>query len=220
MTESQKSHQNQQKTTDQARDEARKVGQDAQAQAAEIKDQAAQTAQQVAGHARVEAEQVVTEARDQVRGLIDTTLGEVRGRAAEGQTALAGTVRSLSQELQQLTQESSASGPVAQLAGDLAGRGDKLATWLGDKQPDDVLLEVRRFAARKPTTFLALAAGAGLLAGRLARGQRDLAQDEQQVQQIAQRPRVETYESYVHTEPVARPDGYREPGLGIDGGLR
>lgn len=135
------SHDKQQKT-EQAREEARKVGQNVTAQASEVKDQATQATQQVAGQARAEAEQVVTEARDQVRGLIDTTLGEVRSRAAEGQSALASTVRSFSQELQQMTGESSASGPVAQLAGDLAGRGDKLASWLGDKEPDDVLLEV------------------------------------------------------------------------------
>ncbi|MEL4504414.1 hypothetical protein AAEX63_06645 [Luteococcus sp. H138] len=187
---------------EQARVEAEQLGQNAKQKAAEVKDTAAEATTKVTGQAKQEAQQVATEAQDQIRGLVDTTLGEVRGRASEGQTALAGTVGSLSQELQQLTRESSASGPVAQFAGDIASRGEQLASWLENHEPDDVLVEVRRFAARKPTTFLALAAGAGLIAGRLARGTRDLSQDEQQRPAVAPAPRGQ----YQVTEPVRSTD--------------
>lgn len=175
---------------EQARAEAEQLGQNAKDKAAEVKDSAAAATATVADQAKQEAQQVAGEAQSQIRGLVDSTVGEFRGRASEGQTALAGTVGSLSQELQQLTRESSASGPVAQLAGDLAARGEQLAGWLEQHEPDDVLVEVRRFAARKPTTFLALAAGAGLLAGRLARGTRDLAQDDQQIPSQPTRPQL------------------------------
>ncbi|WP_420175151.1 hypothetical protein [Luteococcus sp. OSA5] len=166
---------------DQAKTEAQKVGRDAKQQAEQVKQTAVQDGQQVLDTAKQEATQVAAEAGDQLRGLLDTTVGEFRGRAHEGQTALAGTVRGLSDELSQLTRNAETSGPVAQLTGDLANRGTALAGWLENHEPDDVVLEVRRFAARKPGTFLALAAGAGLLAGRLARGTRELAQDEQPV---------------------------------------
>ena len=45
-----------------------------------------------------------------------------------------------------------------------------MASWLENREPGDLLGEVQRFARNKPGTFLLLAAGAGVLAGRLTRG--------------------------------------------------
>ncbi|MEL4358449.1 MULTISPECIES: hypothetical protein [unclassified Luteococcus] len=215
-------------TKEQARLEAQQLGETGKQQASEVKDQAVDATRQVTDQAKQQAADVAGEAKDQIRGLLDTTAGELRGRAGEGQTALAGTVRALSDEMRQLTSESSASGPVAQLAGDLAGRGQNLAGWLEHHEPDDVLREVRRFAARKPTTFLALAAGAGLLAGRLARGTRELAQEDQapQLANTQYPQRVVTHEAY---PPVAADPAPVNPALAnptvtdpylADGGLR
>src|SRR4029077_10670527 len=44
------------------------------------------------------------------------------------------------------------------------------AGWLADRDPGALLDEVRSFARRKPGTYLAIALGAGVLAGRLTRG--------------------------------------------------
>ena len=54
-----------------------------------------------------------------------------------------------------------------------AGRGKgahQAAGWLADRDPGSLLDEVRSFARRKPGTYLAIAMGAGVLAGRLTRG--------------------------------------------------
>lgn len=52
-------------------------------------------------------------------------------------------------------------------------RISEVADWLEQRDPQDLLNDVTRFARRRPGTFLAIAAGAGLLAGRMGRGIRD-----------------------------------------------
>lgn len=206
---------------EQAQREAEQVATEAKAKAADLKDATVEGGQQVAETAKLEAAQVAGEARDQVRTLIDSTVGEFRTRANDGQNAIATTVRGLSDELGQLGQGKPASGPVAEFVSDIASRGDNLAQWLEQSSPDDVLLEVRRFAARKPGTFLAIAAGAGLLAGRLARGTRDLASDaeldtnpyQRRAQFGESRFRSEGYQvsERSYTEPQYTQPQYTEP---------
>jgi hypothetical protein len=50
---------------------------------------------------------------------------------------------------------------------------DSLGRWLDSHGPDEVLDEVRSFARRRPGTFLLIAAGAGVVLGRLTRGLKD-----------------------------------------------
>jgi hypothetical protein len=56
------------------------------------------------------------------------------------------------------------------LAQEASRRGGAIADWLDTHEPADVLDEVKRFARRRPVAFLALAAAAGVVAGRLTRG--------------------------------------------------
>ena len=64
-------------------------------------------------------------------------------------------------------------GMAAGLAHQVASRVRDAGQWLGDRKPGQVVDEVQSFARRKPTVFLVLAAGAGLVAGRLTRGLKD-----------------------------------------------
>src|SRR5215217_7283049 len=48
-----------------------------------------------------------------------------------------------------------------------ADRADRLADWLGEREPGDLVQEVRSFARRRPGVFLAGAALAGVVVGRL-----------------------------------------------------
>jgi hypothetical protein len=61
-------------------------------------------------------------------------------------------------------------GVASDLIRQAAQRSESVASWLENKQPGDLLGEVQRFARNRPGTFLLLAAGAGVLAGRLTRG--------------------------------------------------
>jgi hypothetical protein len=54
-----------------------------------------------------------------------------------------------------------------------ADRAHGAASWLEQREPADLLDEVRNFARRRPGAFLIGAAVAGLAAGRLTRGLKD-----------------------------------------------
>ena len=62
-------------------------------------------------------------------------------------------------------------GAAADLARDAASRARDAGQWLDGRRPAQVVDEVQSFARRRPGVFLALAAAAGLVAGRLTRGE-------------------------------------------------
>ena len=72
-------------------------------------------------------------------------------------------------------------GMSADLAHHAASRARGAGQWLGDRKPGQVVDEMQSFARRKPAVFLALAAGAGLVAGRLTRGLKDASNDDSAV---------------------------------------
>ena len=51
-----------------------------------------------------------------------------------------------------------------------ADKAREVAQWLDGRDPGSLIEEVRSYARRRPGTYLAIALGAGLLAGRLTRG--------------------------------------------------
>lgn len=140
---------------------------------ADVKGTAVAAGQDVLDSAKHEAGQVVQEAKVQGRRLLDESVGELRGQASTIQAKLADTVQALSDELGAMAASPDANGPVAQFAGTGREYGDRAAAWLRDNDLDQAVHGIRQYAARNPWTFLALAGGAGLLVGRLARGLRD-----------------------------------------------
>ena len=91
-------------------------------------------------------------------------------RADAQQQRIATVVHSLSKELGGMASASDESGPLTDLAQQASSKGGEIATWLENREPSDVLAEVKRFARRRPVMFLGLCAVAGVVAGRLARG--------------------------------------------------
>ena len=63
------------------------------------------------------------------------------------------------------------------LVDDVARRAGDAASWLDQRDPGSLLEEARSFARQRPGTFLAIAAGVGVLAGRLSRSLVDEARD-------------------------------------------
>jgi hypothetical protein len=63
-----------------------------------------------------------------------------------------------------------APGPARDLIQQASGKLEELGSWLQDREPADLLDEVRAYARRKPGTFLLGAALAGIVAGRLTTG--------------------------------------------------
>lgn len=136
-------------------------------------EQAADSGKHVAGVAKEQASDVTSEARYQGRRLFDQAGGELRDQAHGQQQRLAGSLRSIGQELSSMSdgsQQPGRSGPATEMTRQLSQYTHQAADWLEQRQPGEVLDEVRRFARRRPGTFLAIAAVGGLAAGRLTRG--------------------------------------------------
>jgi len=113
----------------------------------------------VVGATREQAKGVVAGARSQIAGEAD----RVTGRAAD---ALAGTARDLSDLA---SGNVSPDSQAAQLVRQAAERVDTIATRLSDRGYEGVADDVSRWARAHPGTFLAAAAGAGFLIGRVFR---------------------------------------------------
>jgi len=156
----------------------------AKGQAAEVTQGAVQAGQHVAGVAKDQAANVGAEAGRQAKDLLSQTGSELSQQAAQGQQRLAQGIRALGDELHSMTQRSEQSGPATDLARQGAQRSHDIASWLEQREPADVLDDVKTFARQRPGTFLLLAAGVGLLAGRMTRGLKAAAGDESETQQV------------------------------------
>jgi hypothetical protein len=142
----------------------------AKSEAANVKDTATGAASGVKDVARSEVSNVAGEAKYQARNLVDQTRSELRGQASNQQSQLASRLNSWASELGSMASKSDDSGPMTDLAQEASRRVGEISHWLDSHEPADVLDEVKRFARRRPVAFLALAAAAGVVAGRVTRG--------------------------------------------------
>ena len=136
-----------------------------------------QAAGDVAATAGQEAKQVTREAKDQVRQLWGQTRRDLTDQAATQQTRVAGSLRELADQLGSMAGAADQDGMAVGLVDDVARRAGDAATWLDQRDPGSLLEEARSFARQRPGTFLAIAAGVGVLAGRLSRSLVDEARD-------------------------------------------
>jgi len=145
-----------------ARESGKEVGEHARSAAADVKDTAAERARDVAGEARAQARDLVGHTRDTLAAHAD----EQTNRVAE-------TVEQVAYDLRSMAASASSDGIAGRLVGDLADRADALANRMRGRNSADLLDDIRDFARRRPGTFLAGAAGLGLIVGRLGRGLKD-----------------------------------------------
>ena len=142
----------------------------AKEEASNLKDTAVDAGKGVASTAKDQAVNVATEAKEQAKSLLSTATSQVQNQASTQQSRLASTLRGYADELQGVGQGSAPSGVVGDLIQQAASKGSQIAQWLEDREPGDVLEEVRRYARRRPVMFLALCGLAGVVAGRITRG--------------------------------------------------
>lgn len=150
----------------------------AKEQAASVGQSAADAGQHVAGVAKDQAKNVVGEAGTQAKDLLDQARTELAAQAATQQQRLAAGLRALGDELHSMTEHGSEAGVATDLARQGATRSHDLASWLEDREPGTLVDELKGFARQRPAAFLGLAAGAGLVGGRLTRGVKDASADE------------------------------------------
>ncbi|MEV7632244.1 hypothetical protein AB0N64_07540 [Microbacterium sp. NPDC089318] len=138
-------------------------------EASDLKDSAAGHAKDVLGAAKDEASSVVGEAKMQAKDLYAQTQRELRDQASTQQQRLASGLRSVGDDLGSMATNSSGNGIAADLVQQASGRVSAAASWLSERDPGSVLNEVKRYARRKPGTFMLAAAIGGVLIGRLTR---------------------------------------------------
>ena len=152
--------------------------------ATEAASSAKEAASDVAGHvgeagkdlaheAKERAGEVAHEAKDRAGTLLHQARTEVTEQASTQQQRLASSLRTMGAELTQMSGAADEPGYATDLVRQASGMADRLAGWFEDREPGDVMREAKDFAQRRPGAFLAIAAGAGLLAGRLLRGVKD-----------------------------------------------
>jgi len=138
--------------------------------AAEAVGQGREAAGQVAQSATERVQEVTQEAAQQARDLVGEARQHLTRQAGEQHRNLATNLRSLSGELGSMVERGGQSGTATELVSQARDRVDGLAGWLEGREPGDVVDEVRRFARRRPGTFLLGALAAGVVVGRLTRG--------------------------------------------------
>ncbi|MBT8162628.1 MULTISPECIES: hypothetical protein [Arthrobacter] len=133
-------------------------------------EQARESATDVVETAKDEAANVAAEVKTNARDLLDQARLELMDQAGRQQQKVASGLRSVSEELRSMANASEDPGVATDLVRQAAERSSSVARWLEDREPGSVLDEVKTFARQRPGAFLVLAAGAGILAGRLSRG--------------------------------------------------
>jgi hypothetical protein len=132
-----------------------------------------QTGKHVADVAREQASGVAAETGRQGRDLLQQAQGQMEEQAARGQRRVAERLLSLSGELRSMADNFGHDGVAADVVQQAAARVGDAGQWLDAREPGQVVHEVQSFARRRPAAFLLLAAGAGLVVGRLTRGLKD-----------------------------------------------
>ena len=147
-------------TGDVARDEARNVGQTAAQAGSQVASTAADQAKEVAHETKQQAQNLVHQGRQQLR---QQTVAQQQ-KAAQGLQGLAEQLRGMAQG------NAPAPGPARDLLEQATSYVEQFANRLQNREPADLLDDVRAFARRRPGSFLLGAALAGVLAGRLTSG--------------------------------------------------
>ena len=138
-------------------------------EAGNVAGQAADSATTVVETAKTEASDVASEVNASARQLFEQAKLDLADQAGIQQQKVAAGLRSISEELHSMASASDQRGVASDLVQQAADRSASLATWLDERDPGSLLDEMKSFARRRPAAFLLLAAGAGVLAGRLTR---------------------------------------------------
>jgi hypothetical protein len=150
-----------QSTTDVAKD-----------QASTVASTAAQAGSQVASTAADQAKQVTQETKRQAQDMLAQGRSQLQEQARTGQQKAGQGLADIAQQLRTMVEGGSEtpSGPAADLVRQAGDKVEEFATWIQDREPGDLVNEVRAFARRKPGVFMLGAAVAGIVAGRLTTG--------------------------------------------------
>jgi len=150
---------NDQSTKDAAKDEAKGVAKEG-----------VQGGKHVATVATDQAREVVSEAGSQAQALLAEAKSELMDQAASQKNRVAEQLHTLAEELGSMARSSDQDGLASGLAQQASQQVGTIAHWVSEREPGSLVGELKDFARAKPGTFMAVAAGIGLVAGRMTRG--------------------------------------------------
>jgi hypothetical protein len=137
---------------------------------------AADEGRHVAGVAKEETAHVASEAAGAAKNVAHDVLRNVsdvaREQSGTQRDRLVGTMSTLSSDLSSMAAQAP-SGLAGDLARQAADQARALTLRLENRDPGDILDDVRRFARRRPGVFLLGALAVGVATGRLLAGARD-----------------------------------------------
>ncbi|MBT2502489.1 hypothetical protein [Curtobacterium sp. ISL-83] len=137
--------------------------------AQDVAGDAKEKAANVAGTAKEQAANVASELGDHAKQLFGQASGTLKDQAADQQQRAAGGLRTIGEQLGQMAENTDDQGVAVKVVRDLSTRATSVASYLEARDPGSLVSELRTFAAKRPGTFIAIAAGAGILAGRLTK---------------------------------------------------
>lgn len=146
-------------TTDVAKNEAQAMG-----------GQVKEGGKHMAEVSKEEVKNVTAETGQQAKQLLEQTRSQLVSQSAQQQDRLAQGIRSLSEELSSMAQNSEQSGVASDLAKQASQKVGDVAGWLESRDPGALVEELKSFARQRPGVFLAAAAAVGLVGGRMSRG--------------------------------------------------
>lgn len=132
--------------------------------------QAVEAVHERADIARDEMGHVAESAKDEVRSLADEARTQVRERVDEQSAQLGDTVRQFGQELSSMAEHADApEQPAARAVRQIGDRVQDVADHVERRGVDGLIEDLKRFARQHPGQFIAGAAAAGFVVGRLVR---------------------------------------------------
>ena len=161
-------------------DTAKQAAGTAKEQGGSVAGDAKQAAGDVLSTGKDEAANVAHEAKVQVKDLLDQSRGQLTEQAHAQKDNAAKGVRAFSQDLTSLANGEGGSNAATNLVSQLADRAQGVASWLEDREPAELLEDVKSFARRRPGAFILIAAATGLVGGRLIRALTSEAKDEKE----------------------------------------
>ena len=152
------------------KEQAGQVAGSAKEQAGQVAGTARDQAGAVAGSATDSARRVAGEAATQVRELTDQTRQQLTEQVERQQQQLAGSLRSLAQQLSDMAAGRGGSDGIAgDLVREASQRAGQVAEYLDERNPGELVEELRGLGRRRPAAFLTGAVVSGLLVGRFAK---------------------------------------------------
>jgi uncharacterized protein YjbJ (UPF0337 family) len=141
--------------------------------ARDVASTAAGSASEVAGEARVQTRRLAHDAMGQAQGLMHEARGQAMERAGEQADRAAVRLRAWSTQLRALAEgRPEEAGPLADLARSATDQMSSFSQRLDSGGVEGLMSDVRRYARRRPGMFLLACAGAGFVAGRIAKAER------------------------------------------------